>query len=321
MNKELRIVFMGTPEFAVASLDALYKASFHIVGVITTADKKAGRGKKLQESAVKKYAIKKQIPVLTPLNLKDPQFLDVLKKWNANLQVVVAFRMLPAIVWQAPKYGTFNLHASLLPQYRGAAPINHAIINGEKESGVSTFFLDQEIDTGRIIEQKKCSISETDSAGDLHDKLMEMGAGLVVETVKAIANNTVKTQNQEELLGDKNIKLAPKIFKADGQIQWNHSAKDIYNKIRGLSPYPSAWTMIKNSHKNTEMSLKIFASSITKNENGLPGHIKTDGKSYLSIQTSDYLLEIKELQLQGKKRMKTIDFLRGFPISKDWICV
>ena len=198
MNKDLRIVFMGTPDFAVASLDALYKESFNIVGVITTADKRAGRGKKLHVSAVKQYALDHGLPVLTPTNLKDPIFLEDLKNWKADLQIVVAFRMLPAVVWQAPKFGTFNLHGSLLPQYRGAAPINHAIINGEKETGVTTFFLDKEIDTGRIIAQKKCDILDNDMAGDVHDKLMNIGASLVVETVNSILNESVNTISQDD---------------------------------------------------------------------------------------------------------------------------
>lgn len=320
MNKNLRIVFMGTPEFAVTSLDALYKRSFNIVGVITTADKRAGRGKKLHVSAVKQYALDHNIPILTPQNLKDPSFLEELKSWKAELQIVVAFRMLPAVVWQAPKFGTFNLHGSLLPQYRGAAPINHAIINGETETGVTTFFLDKEIDTGRIIEQRKCEISNMDNAGDLHDKLMNIGASLVVDTVDSIIEGKVKTIAQEDFSEGSILKSAPKIFKEDGLIDWTNQATIIYNKIRGLSPYPTAWTRLRNMNNNTELTLKLYQTKISKDKSTHPGSINTDGKTYLNIQTRDYSIEIQELQLQGKKRMKVADFLRGFPISDHYRC-
>jgi len=312
MNKDLRIVFMGTPEFAVASLAALYDASYHIVGVITTADKKAGRGKKITVSAVKQYALEKEIPVLTPLNLKDPDFLSALSDWKADLQVVVAFRMLPEIVWQQPALGTFNLHASLLPQYRGAAPINHAIINGETESGVTTFFLDKEIDTGRIIAQKKCHISPDDNAGDLHDRLMDMGAGLVVETVAAISNDTVVSKSQNETIVNQELKKAPKIFKNDGLIDWEQEAVYINNKIRGLSPYPAAWSVLKDMDSGKEYSIKIFAAKILEDNATEAGMISTDGKSFLRVHTKDKLIDIQDLQLQGKKRMKVDDLLRGF---------
>jgi len=314
MNKDLRIVFMGTPEFAVASLAALYDASYHIVGVITTADKKAGRGKRISVSAVKQYALEKKIPVLTPLNLKDPEFLNALSALKADLQVVVAFRMLPELVWQEPALGTFNLHASLLPQYRGAAPINHAIINGETETGVTTFFLDKEIDTGRIIAQQKCKISPEDSAGDLHDSLMVMGADLVVQTVKDISNDTIVTKSQNDAVNNDKLRKAPKIFKNDGLIDWEQEAVHINNKIRGLSPYPAAWTILKDMDSGIEYSLKIFSAKILEDKSVEPGKISTDGKSFLRIHTKDKLIDIEDLQLQGKKRMKVDDLLRGFKV-------
>ena len=315
MNKDLRIVFMGTPEFAVASLAALYEASFNVVGVVTTTDKKAGRGKKIKMAAVKTYALEKGIPVLTPLKLKDPEFLDALRAWEADLQIVVAFRMLPEIVWKAPRLGTFNLHSSLLPQYRGAAPINHAIMNGEKESGVTTFFLDKEIDTGRIIAQKKCRISFTDNAEDLHDRLMSLGAKLVLETVDAISNGALKTQPQSDLPGIENLKKAPKIFKEDGVLNWHLNAETIYNKIRALSPYPAAWSILHDENVNAKYSVKIFSSKIVEGESNNPGRLITDNKTFLRVATKDHSIEIYELQLQGKKRMKIGDFLRGFSIS------
>ena len=317
MNKDLRIVFMGTPEFAVASLAALYEASFNVVGVVTTADKKAGRGKKIKMAAVKAYALEKGIPLLTPLKLKDPEFLDALRAWKADLQIVVAFRMLPEIVWQAPVYGTFNLHASLLPQYRGAAPINHAIMNGEKESGVTTFFLDKEIDTGRIIAQKRCGISPTDNAEDLHDSLMDLGATLVLETVEAISKGGIKTQPQGDLRGNNKLKKAPKIFKEDGILNWEWEAEKIYNKIRALSPYPAAWTVLNDENVTTKYSVKVFSAKIVEGESNKPGALITDSKTFLRVGTNDHMIEINELQMQGKKRMKIGDFLRGFRISSD----
>ncbi len=312
---------MGTPDFAVATLKALFDAGHHIVGVITTADKKAGRGKKLHVSSVKQYALDNDIPVLTPLNLKDPEFLKELKAMKPDLQIVVAFRMLPANVWQLPPLGTFNLHASLLPQYRGAAPINHAIINGEKESGVSTFFLDKEIDTGRVIMQRKFAIPKDANAGDLHDALMELGAGLVLETVDLINRGEIKTVVQEDLAKGVELKAAPKIFKEDGLIDWNFDAQNILNKIKGLSPYPSAWTKLVNMHNHAELSMKIFSASISETKSKTFGALESDEKTYLKIHCSDYCIDIQELQLQGKKRMKTGDFLRGFSNLKDWSCI
>ncbi len=313
-NKEdLRIVFMGTPEFAVSSLDALYNNGYNIVGVITTADKKAGRGKKLQISAVKKYAQEKQIKVLTPLNLKDPGFLIELQALKADLQIVVAFRMLPKQVWDMPLMGTFNLHASLLPQYRGAAPINYAIINGEKQTGVTTFLLDQKIDTGKIIKQERCDISSTETAGGLHDKLMLLGAQLVIETVELIRQDKAIAVDQEGFSDTIQLKTASKIYKDDCLINWNQDAKIIYNFIRGLSPYPAAWTYLNNKSQKEAITMKIYAASIVESINNIEiGNIYSDGKNYLRVKTIDHSIDILELQLQGKKRMPVADFLRGF---------
>ncbi len=312
-REDLRIVFMGTPEFAVSSLDALYNNGYNIVGVITTADKKAGRGKKLQISAVKKYAQEKQIKVLTPLNLKDPGFLIELQALKADLQIVVAFRMLPKQVWDMPLMGTFNLHASLLPQYRGAAPINYAIINGEKQTGVTTFLLDQKIDTGKIIKQERCDISSTETAGGLHDKLMLLGAQLVIETVELIRQDKAIAVNQEGFSDTIQLKIASKIYKDDCLINWNQDAKIIYNFIRGLSPYPAAWTYLNNKSQKEAITMKIYAASIVESINNIEiGNIYSDGKNYLRVKTIDHSIDILELQLQGKKRMPVADFLRGF---------
>ncbi|WP_158796730.1 methionyl-tRNA formyltransferase [Pedobacter sp. L105] len=299
----MRIVFMGTPDFAVASLNALVEAGYEIAGVVTAADKPAGRGQKLQESAVKKYAVEKGLKILQPLKLKDPEFIEELKGLKADLQVVVAFRMLPEIVWDMPAKGTINLHASLLPQYRGAAPINHAIINGETESGVTTFFLKHEIDTGDVIFSERVTIADDDSAGDLHDHLMEAGAGLLVKTVKAIEENTYKEQPQ--VFSDE-LKHAPKIFKEFCQIDWNQPVKNIYNLIRGLSPYPTAFTLLN------EKTIKIFKAAYEQTEPGItPGEFQTDGKTYLKFATKDGLISVLDVQYEGKKRMMVDEFLRG----------
>lgn len=316
MKKDLRIVFMGTPDFAVASLEILHKNGYNIVGVVTTADKKAGRGKKVQMAAVKKYALENDLHLLTPLKLKDPEFLKELNSLEPNLQVVVAFRMLPELVWQIPEYGTFNLHGSLLPQYRGAAPINHAIIKGEKSTGVTTFFLDKEIDTGRVIAQRKCDIGDSETAGELHDRLMTLGADLVLETVESIASNSNKTVSQDDLVNNSQLNAAPKIFKEDGQISWSQNAQVIFNKVRGLSPYPAAWSIFLDPIKDAQFTMKIYACFVTNEiSNGEIGSIQTDGKTFLRVHSNDYCLDIVELQLQGKKRMKIADFLRGFAIS------
>ncbi len=317
MEDKMRIVFMGTPEFAVASLDALVRAGHHIVGVVTVPDRPAGRGKKMQMSDVKKYALENNLAILTPLKLKDPGFLAELEALNADLQIVVAFRMLPMVVWDMPPQGTFNLHGSLLPQYRGAAPINHAIINGETETGVTTFFLDHEIDTGKIIEQRTCVINEDDSAGMVHDRLMLLGANLVVDTVELIAKGSINVKAQEDLIEGQVIKHAPKIFKEDGLIVWDNSADIIFNKVRGLSPYPASWTWLEGFPDGKKLSMKIYAVSKTDLKSDLPaGKLTLKDRKNLYVHTQDYCLEVSELQLQGKKRMKTIDFLRGFSFKE-----
>lgn len=299
----MKIVFMGTPDFAVASLDALVKANFEVVAVVTATDKPAGRGQKLHESAVKKYAVEHQIPVLQPEKLKNPEFLAALKSYNADLQVVVAFRMLPELVWAMPAKGTINLHGSLLPQYRGAAPINHAIINGEKESGVTTFFLTHEIDTGDIILSDKVAINDDYNAGDLHDKLMMVGANLLVETVSKIASGDYTEQPQPK---STDLKHAPKIFKEDCKINWNNTSRQVYNQIRGLSPYPTAFTFLNDK------TLKIFKTEIEIVIPDIkPGEFATDGKSFLKFATSDGYLKLLDIQFEGKKRMLIADFLRG----------
>ncbi|WP_316849616.1 methionyl-tRNA formyltransferase [Pedobacter agri] len=299
----MKIVFMGTPDFAVASLDALVQANFDVVAVITAPDKPAGRGQKMNESAVKRYAIEKNIPVLQPEKLKNPEFLEQLKAYQADLQVVVAFRMLPEVVWNMPPKGTINLHGSLLPQYRGAAPINHAIINGEKESGVTTFFLTHEIDTGAIIQSASTPISDEETAGDLHDKLMHIGAELLVKTVTAIEKGdyTEQPQPQNDVL-----KHAPKIFKDDCKINWNNSSQQIFNLIRGLSPYPTAFTLLNDK------TLKIFKAELEDKEPAIvAGGFLTDGKTYLKFATKDGFIKLLDIQYEGKKRMAIEDFLRG----------
>lgn len=314
-KKDLRIVFMGTPDFAVESLKILVENGYNIAGVITMPDKPAGRGHKIQFSAVKKYALEKNLPLLQPEKLKDEQFLDDLRNWNADLQIVVAFRMLPEVVWDMPRLGTFNLHASLLPQYRGAAPINWAIINGEKETGVTTFFLTHEIDTGKIIRQRKVKIRVTkDNAGTIHDELMKKGAELVKKTINSLLNNRIKTITQEQLFTDeKQLKSAPKIFNETRRINWNQPVRNVYNFIRGLSPYPGAWTELYCSDKEP-LLIKIYASikKERSHNNNISGNIETDNKSYLKVFCIGGYLEITELQLAGKKAMKTEELLRGF---------
>lgn len=299
----MKIVFMGTPDFAVASLNALFENGYDIAGVVTAADKPAGRGQKLQESAVKKYAVEKGLKVLQPLKLKDPEFIEELRSLHADLQVVVAFRMLPEIVWDMPAKGTINLHASLLPNYRGAAPINHAIINGETESGVTTFFLKHEIDTGNVIFSGKVAIAEDDSAGDLHDHLMEAGAGLLVKTVKAIADGDYKEQPQT---ASDELKHAPKIFKEFCKVDWNQPVKSIYNLIRGLSPYPTAFTELNDK------TIKIFKAKYEETAADVaPGNYVTDGKTFLKFAAADGYISLLDLQYEGKKRMMVDEFLRG----------
>ncbi len=321
--RKKRIVFMGTPEFAVASLDAIIKAGYHVVGVVTVADKASGRGLKINESAVKKYAVEHNLPVLQPVSLKDPEFLDALKAWKADLFVVVAFRMLPKVVWEIPKFGTFNLHAALLPQYRGAAPINWAVINGDKTTGVTTFMIDDGMDTGKIMYRYDCKIGSDETAGEVHDKLMAMGAELVVNTVEAIVESNVEFRPQKSFIqGSEILHPAPKITRELCHIDWNGRTKDIYNLIRGLSPYPAAFTELVKDEKVTQMKIyktaKVTGDDFTAmlSENGMtaaaPGTVLSDGKTYLAIATADGALSVEELQLAGKKKMAVRDFLIGF---------
>ncbi len=303
----MRIIFMGTPEFAVASLKALIDAGENVVAVVTVPDKPAGRGQKMHESAVKVFAKEHQIPVLQPVKLRDPEFIAALRSYQADLQVVVAFRMLPEMVWDMPKHGTVNVHASLLPNYRGAAPINWAVINGEKKSGVTTFLLQHEIDTGNILFADEVEIADTDDAGILHDKLMEKGAQLIVKTVDAIRNGDINPVPQDDLLAAEDVKHAPKIFKEDGEIDWNKDTASIYNKIRGLSPYPTAFTKLDNK------GLKIFQTSKEiKAHDLIPGTYVTDGKNLLKVATNDGYIHLLSIQIEGKKRMLIAEFLRGY---------
>ncbi len=304
--RDLRIVFMGTPEFAVATLDALIKAKFNVVGVITAPDKPAGRGRKLSQSAVKKYAVENNLTILQPLNLKNEEFLTALQSLKANLQIVVAFRMLPKIVWQMPEFGTFNLHASLLPEYRGAAPINWAIINGETKTGVSTFFIDEKIDTGNVILQEEVLIGDNETLGGLHDTLMKVGSNLVVKTVQLIKDDEVKTFKQLEI----EEKAAPKIFNDTCKINWEDSLSNIYNLIRGLNPYPAAWTTLINN--GNEIKLKIYdvKKEITDHNYNIGKLITT--KSEIKIAVSNGFINIESLQLSGKRKMDSKSLLNGF---------
>lgn len=315
MKKEdLRIVYMGTPDFAVESLKALVENKYNVVGVITMPDKPMGRhGSVLQASPVKKYAESVGLPVLQPEKLKDEQFLHDLKSWNADLQIVVAFRMLPEAVWDMPRLGTFNLHASLLPQYRGAAPINWAVINGDKETGVTTFFLTHEIDTGKIIRQKHLPISEKDDAGSVHDSLMEMGANLVLETVDLILDDKVNAIPQEQYYGNiKDLRPAPKIFKDTCRINWRQSVDKCYDFIRGLAPYPASWTELVDK-SGERIALKIYKAEKIKEEHSLfVGTIRSDKKTFLEVALPDGFIRLNSVQLAGKKQMSVVDFLNGF---------
>lgn len=318
MKKEdLKIVFMGTPEFAVATLRALVENEYNVVAVVTQPDKPVGRhGSVLQASAVKQYALEQGLPVLQPEKMKDPAFVDCLKSYGANLQVVVAFRMLPEIVWDMPEYGTFNVHAALLPQYRGAAPINWAVINGETETGITTFFLKHEIDTGEVIQQVRVPIADTDDVGIVHDKLMMLGGKLVTETVDAILDGSIHSIPQEEMGVTGELKPAPKIFKETCRIDWNQPVKRIYDFVRGLSPYPSAWTELVQPD-GTTVVLKVFdTEKISQVHNLKPGTLLTDGKTYLRVAAADGLIGIRSLQLPGKKRLKTDELLRGFHLDE-----
>ena len=321
--KKKRIVYMGTPEFAVAPLDALIKSGHKVVGVVTVADKASGRGLKINESAVKKYAVENNIPVLQPVSLKDPEFLDALRAWKADLFVVVAFRMLPKVVWEMPPMGTFNLHAALLPQYRGAAPINWAVINGDKATGVTTFMIDDGMDTGKIMYREQYIIDPDENVGSVHDNLMEIGSRLVVQTVDAIFDGSVEYRVQRSFIqGSEILRPAPKLSRELCHIDWNGKTRHIYNLIRGLSPYPAAFTEFAKGDKVTQMKIyeteKITGEAFTEmlSRSGLeaakPGTVLSDGKTYLAVTTADGAISIKELQLAGKKRMAVKDFLIGF---------
>lgn len=315
-KKDLRIVYMGTPDFAVESLRQLVEGGYNVAGVITMPDKPAGRGHKIQYSPVKQYALSQNLPLLQPQNLKDESFIQSLRDWKADLQIVVAFRMLPEVVWNMPRLGTFNLHASLLPQYRGAAPINWAVINGDTETGITTFFLKHEIDTGEVIRQQRVPIANTDNVEVVHDKLMMLGGKLVVETVDDILNDRVKPMPQEEMAVAGELRPAPKIFKETCRIDWNRPVKKIYDFVRGLSPYPGAWTELISPEGETVV-LKIFESEKNVEKHGLiPGTIVTDGKKTIKIAVPDGFLSILSLQLSGKKRLKTDELLRGFRLTE-----
>ena len=324
MQKEdLRIVYMGTPDFAVESLRQLVEGGYNVVGVITMPDKPMGRhGSVLQPSPVKQYAVEKGLRVLQPVNLKDEAFVEELRSLKADLQIVVAFRMLPEVVWNMPPMGTFNLHASLLPQYRGAAPINWAIINGDKETGITTFFLKHEIDTGEVIQQVRVPIADEDDVEVIHDKLMMLGGRLVTETVDAILAGEVKPIPQEEMinLSEEELRPAPKIFKDTCRIDWTKSVKGVYDFVRGLSPYPAAWTELVNA-EGSSLVLKIFQTekNFFSHEEKI-GTVSTDGKTYLRVALADGYLNILSLQLAGKKRMPVADFLRGFKVTEG-LCV
>lgn len=312
-KKDLRIVYMCTPEFAVESLKRLVEGGYNIVGVITMPDKPMGRhGSVLQPSPVKQYAVSQGLKVLQPEKLKDEQFLAELRELKAYLQIVVAFRMLPEVVWNMPPMGTFNLHASLLPQYRGAAPINWAVINGDTETGITTFFLKHEIDTGEIIDQVRVPIADTDNVEIVYNRLMMLGGDLVLKTVDAILDGNVKTTPQEELVQIEELRPAPKIFKETCRIDWTQGVKKVYDFVRGLSPYPAAWTELYQGEQAPVM-LKIFETEKQYcSHNYQPGSIDTDKKTYFRIATTDGYLNIHSLQLAGKKRMEVTDFLRGY---------
>lgn len=318
MKKEdLRIVFMGTPEFAVESLKALVEGGYNVVGVITMPDKPAGRGHKIQFSAVKEYALSQNLTILQPEKLRDEEFLAELRSLKADLQIVVAFRMLPEVVWSMPQHGTFNLHASLLPQYRGAAPINWAIINGEKETGATTFFLKHEIDTGKIILQKKIAIEEKDNAGTIHDKLMFLGAEMVTETVDLLLEDKVNAVSQEEFISESTVlKPAPKIFKNDCELKFDGSVLEGNNFVRGLSPYPAAWAEVQFPQMSEKINIKIYETEPLLEEHSLePGTVVVEDRKTAKIALKDGFLLLKEIQVPGKRRMKIGDFLNGLQIS------
>lgn len=317
----MRIIYFGTPEFAASQLEAIISAGYEVAAVVTVPDKPAGRGKKIQSSDVKLMALKYNIPLMQPVSLKSPDFIEELSSYQADLFIVVAFRMLPEVVWSMPPKGTFNLHASLLPQYRGAAPINHAIINGEKETGLTTFLLDKEIDTGEIIMQEKVVVEDDETAGTLHDKLMLLGNKVVIETINMIEKGKVHSQSQDAIIQKENLQLkpAPKIFKEDCNIDWTKPAKSIYDFIRGLSPYPAAHAKFVSDNDET-LDIKIFEVGLkeSSSENKELYHLDTDGKSYLDVVLKDFNISIKTIQQAGKKAMPIADFLRGTHLNNDW---
>lgn len=316
-KSELKIVYMGTPDFAVEPLRCLVEGGYNVVGVITMPDKPAGRGHKIQYSPVKQYALEHNLPLLQPEKLKDEAFIEALRAWKADLQIVVAFRMLPEVVWAMPPLGTFNLHASLLPQYRGAAPINWAVINGDTETGITTFFLKHEIDTGEVIQQVRIPIADTDDVGIVHDKLMVLGGKLVVETVDAILAGTVHSVPQETLITEE-LRPAPKIFKDTCRIRWDQPLKRVYDFVRGLSPYPAAWTELRKPDGSVE-TLKIFQTAKIEQAHQLPtGTIRTDGKTYLRVAVLGGFIDVLSLQLPGKKRLPVAELLRGYHITEEY---
>lgn len=318
-KEELRIIYMGTPDFAVETLRLLVERGYNVVAVVTMPDKPAGRGHKIQFSPVKQYALSVGLPVLQPERLKDEAFIEELRSYNAHLQIVVAFRMLPQVVWDMPPMGTFNLHASLLPQYRGAAPLNWAIMNGDKETGITTFFLTHEIDTGRVIQRRSIPIADTDNVGIIHDRLMEMGAEMVCETVDNIIADKVVAIAQEELMTDEPLRPAPKIFKDTCHLDFARKVEELYNQVRGLSPYPAAWCEFV-SPEGEAVGVKVFeaARHICEHCN-TPGTIRTDGKKVIEIACEDGYLQILSLQLAGKKRLTAEELLRGFRLTNDYI--
>ena len=316
-KSELKIVYMGTPDFAVEPLRCLVEGGYNVVGVITMPDKPAGRGHKIQYSPVKQYALEHNLPLLQPEKLKDEAFIEALRAWKADLQIVVAFRMLPEVVWAMPSLGTFNLHASLLPQYRGAAPINWAVINGDTETGITTFFLKHEIDTGEVIQQVRIPIADTDDVGIVHDKLMVLGGKLVVETVDAILAGTVHSVPQETLITEE-LRPAPKIFKDTCRIRWDQPLKRVYDFVRGLSPYPAAWTELRKPDGSVE-TLKIFQTAKIDQTHQLPtGTIRTDSKTYLRVAVLGGFIDVLSLQLPGKKRLPVAELLRGYHITEEY---
>ncbi len=319
MTKEdLRIIYMGTPDFAVETLRLLVERQYNVVAVVTMPDKPAGRGHKLQFSPVKQYALSQGLPLLQPENLKDAAFIETLRSYNAHLQIVVAFRMLPQVVWDMPPMGTFNLHASLLPQYRGAAPLNWAIINGDKETGITTFFLSHEIDTGRVIQRRSIAIADDDNVGTIHDRLMVMGAEMVCETVDNIIAGTVTAIPQEEMMDGTPLRPAPKIFKETCHIDWSQGAEHIYNLVRGLSPYPAAWCEFI-APDGTATGVKIFAATYRLAPHTLAhGTICTDGKNSIEVACGDGFICIESLQLAGKKRLTPQELLRGYRLTNEY---